>query len=99
MAAVRDDRDQLMARVWAVQAEVEQARREAEQARAEAVALAGQFEAIFAAVADGLVVYDGHGRILHSNVALRNLLALGRQPEFVSRPLCERARLDRKSVV
>ena len=37
---------------------------------------AAQLEAIFESIADGLVVTDRQGRVLHMNQALRTLLGL-----------------------
>lgn len=61
------------------------------QAEHEAAARAGELEAIFEAMTDGLLVYDTEGRILRSNRAARQLLGFDAHPEFFSLPWKERA--------
>lgn len=67
---------------------LEAALRQAEQAAAER---AGELEAIFEALTDGLLVYDAEGRILRQNRAASQLLGFEAQPQFASLPWHERA--------
>lgn len=54
---------------------------------------AAQLDAIFGAVADLVVVYDGEGNILRANPAVERVLALDSLPEYAQRSLAERARM------
>jgi PAS domain S-box-containing protein len=67
---------------------LEEALRQAEQ---EAEARARELEAIFEALADGLLVYDAEGHILRTNIAARQILGLEAHLEFAALPLQERA--------
>ncbi len=53
--------------------------------REEAAARAAQLAAMIESMADGVIVHDGEGRMLHTNSAARNLLGLDMTPE-VSAP-------------
>jgi len=53
----------------------------------EAQARAGQLEAIFASIADGVAVYDTAGRILHTNAVARALFPLEAAPDYLDRPV------------
>ncbi len=58
----------------------------------EATARAGQIEATFEALADGMIVYDGDGRVVRMNGAARRLLDLDEGPiDYAARSLEERA--------
>ena len=61
------------------------------QAEREAAARAGELEAIFEALTDGLMVYDAQGHIVRSNQAASQLLGFEAHPEFVALSLQERA--------
>lgn len=52
--------------------------------------ISGQFGAIFAAMADAVVVYDGNGRIVEFNDAADTLLQMRERLPFLSLPLDQR---------
>jgi len=52
---------------------------------------ASELESIFEAQADGVGVYDLQGRFVRANTALRELLGLDADPEYMARRLDERA--------
>ncbi len=78
-----DDRERLLASERA-------ARAEAEQALATSETLAAQMEAIFAAMTDGVAVYDAQGRLLRMNPALRRMLAMRDEAGYAAEPLDQR---------
>jgi PAS domain S-box-containing protein len=51
---------------------------------------ASQLEAIFAAQADGVVVFDAQGRYLRANQALREIIGMDANSEYTTRSLPER---------
>jgi len=51
------------------------------RAREEAAARAAQLAAMIESMADGVIVHDGEGRMLHTNSAARSLLGLDMTPE------------------
>jgi signal transduction histidine kinase/PAS domain-containing protein len=53
----------------------------------EAAARAGELEAIFETLADGVLVYDADGRLLRYNTAASQILGLAAQPSFAALPL------------
>lgn len=70
--------------------QAQEARHRSEQ---EAAARAGQFAAMFEAMADGVCFYDRDVRIMEINPAYRALLALDARPDYPFLPLAERLRL------
>ena len=79
-----DDRERLL--------ESERAARvRAEQARGAAEELAAQMEAIFAAMTDGVAVYDAEAHLLRMNPALRHMLAVRDEAGYAAEPLDQRA--------
>jgi PAS domain S-box-containing protein len=52
---------------------------------------ASQLEAVFNAMTDGVGVFDLHGDFVRANTALRELLGLATDSEYVALPLAERA--------
>lgn len=62
------------------------------QAEAHLTEQASEFEAIFESQADGVGVYDMHGRFVRANAALRALLGLDADADYPSLPFEERAR-------
>jgi signal transduction histidine kinase len=58
---------------------LEQLLRDSERKLAERV---GQLEAIFEAMVDGVIVFDGQGHLLHMNRAARDLLGLDTIPDY-----------------
>ncbi len=58
---------------------LEQLLRDSERKLAERV---GQLEAIFEAMVDGVIVFDGQGYLLHMNTAARDLLGQDTQPNY-----------------
>lgn len=78
-----DDRERLLASERA-------ARAQAEEARAAAEELAAQMEAIFAAMTDGVAVYDAEARLLRTNPALRRMLAVRDEVGYAAEPLDQR---------
>jgi PAS domain S-box-containing protein len=65
---------------------------ELRRAQARLAEQASELEAIFESQADGVAVYDLHGRFLRANRALRELLGFDADAEYTARPLEERAR-------
>ncbi len=61
------------------------------QLEREATERAGQFEAIFNAMADGVLVYDAQGAIIRANHAARALMGYDRDAHFYERPAEDRA--------
>ena len=57
----------------------------------EAIERAGQLEAIFEAMADGVLVYDERGAIVRANNAARKLMGYDDRASFFERPPDERA--------
>ncbi len=55
-----------------------------------AVARAKQFDAIFEAIADGVILYDRQGNIVRSNAAARQMFGLDPASDAFTRPLRER---------
>src|SRR5262249_35638638 len=53
---------------------------------------AAQLEAIFEAMADGVLVHDVEGRVLRVNQAYRDLIGLEADPDHFGRPIVERVR-------
>jgi PAS domain S-box-containing protein len=65
--------------------------REREAARIQAERQADQLDRIFETAADGLVVWDGEGRMVRENAAARRILGLDAAPPgFTQLPRCER---------
>jgi signal transduction histidine kinase/DNA-binding response OmpR family regulator len=52
----------------------------------------GRLGTTIEAMADGVFIYDGEGRIIQMNTAARQMFALDTQPEYASLPLQERMR-------
>lgn len=52
---------------------------------------ASQLEAIFEAKADGIAAFDLQGRFVRANKALRQMLGIDTDADYISRPLSERA--------
>ncbi|HWE61665.1 MAG TPA: GAF domain-containing protein, partial [Chloroflexota bacterium] len=67
---------------------------EEQQLRAEAAARAVELEAIFEAIADGVVVFDNAGEVLRGNSAGRDLLNMQPSPMSDARLLGERGQRD-----
>ena len=78
-----DDRERLLGSERA-------ARTQAERALASSETLASQMEAIFAAMTDGVAVYDAEGRLLRMNPALRHMLAVRDEVGYAAEPLEQR---------
>lgn len=78
-----DDRERLL------ESERE-ARTRAEAALATSETLAAQMEAIFAAMSDGVAVYDAQGHLLRMNPALRRMLAVRDEAGYAAEPLDQR---------
>ncbi len=57
----------------------------------EAAAQASRLQAIVNAIADGVVIYDRDGEILHMNTAAHALFPQTGEPSFLERPLQDRA--------
>jgi PAS domain S-box-containing protein len=53
---------------------------------------ASELEAIFAAMADGVLVHDAEGHVVRVNQAYHHLLGLSADPDYVTQPLQERVR-------
>jgi signal transduction histidine kinase len=71
-----------------------QLEREREAAREQAERQADQLDRIFAAAADGLLVWDAEGRIVRENAAARRILGLdAAPPDFCQLPVSERLAL------
>src|SRR6202043_2516347 len=66
------------------------------RARTDAIARAKQFEAIFEAIVDGVIVYDSEGRILQMNSTAREILAVNSQPDYSTSMLDDRFSLLRE---
>ncbi|MBA2394101.1 MAG: PAS domain S-box protein [Ktedonobacteraceae bacterium] len=64
---------------------------ERKQLEKQLMARASQLEAIFETIADGLIVYDQKGNIIHTNLAARHLL--NRNFNYYNRDLHERLRV------
>jgi signal transduction histidine kinase/DNA-binding response OmpR family regulator len=61
------------------------------QLKREATERASQLEAIIEAMSDGVFVYDNDGNIVHTNAALREMLAV--DASYLALPMAERMRL------
>jgi PAS domain S-box-containing protein len=70
--------------------QLEEALRRSEQA---AAAHASQLGAVFESMADAVIFFDPDGRLVRTNPAFRNLLAVDSRPDYDSLPLAERGRL------
>jgi PAS domain S-box-containing protein len=62
------------------------------RAQREAAARAGQLEAMFEAMADGVAIYDAQGQLTHMNAALRAMLGIEDDAAYAATPLDERTR-------
>jgi signal transduction histidine kinase/PAS domain-containing protein len=64
-----------------------------ERTRRELAAEQANLESMFETITDGLFVWDAYGRVVRTNAALRELLSLDADPEYIARPAEERKRL------
>ncbi|MBF6589328.1 MAG: PAS domain S-box protein, partial [Ktedonobacterales bacterium] len=95
VSLVRDERGQAQYFISAVEDISERKRLEASlwQTAEQMATRAGELEAVFDALVEAVVVYDGVGQVVRMNAATRSLLALEHDPTYEVRPLTERVAL------
>jgi PAS domain S-box-containing protein len=84
-APLRDDAGQVLGAV-SVYRDIT-ARRQLEQQIAKR---ASEVEAVFAAIAEGIAIYDGQGHIIESNRAFQEMLGVSADPDYLGRAYPER---------
>src|SRR5690348_6181605 len=89
-----EDERRARAEAEAARAEAQIARAEADAARAQAQRQAEQLDRMIEAVADGVTVWDDAGRLVRTNAALRQMMALdSAPPAYFEQPPRERMAL------